>query len=153
MYDLTQNGVTWFSQAGASTLRVPVSVQVPVYGVSWGTHTTPAVMTAGARVPVNLTFTNTGSLLWEAAGPTPVRLSYHWLSGPCPGTSMVVWSGRRAALTADVPPGGTVSALLLEVDAPSVPGNYCLMYDVTQNGVTWFSQAGAAGLRIPVTVN
>jgi hypothetical protein len=66
---------------------------------------------------------------------------------------MVVWSGRRAALPADVPTGGTVSGLLLEVEAPSAPGDYCLMYDVTHNGVTWFSQAGAAGLRIPVTVN
>src|SRR3972149_2502434 len=74
----------------------------PVRGDS---HTPPAAMTAGTTPPVNVTFTNTGSLTWEAGGPNPVHLSYHWRNGACPGTSVSVWHGLRAALPADTPPG------------------------------------------------
>ncbi len=153
VYDVVREGVTWFSQQGASTLRVPVNVQVPVYGVSWGAHNTPGTMTANADVPVNVSFTNVGSLTWPAAGANPVRLSYHWLNGACPGGSIAVWNGRRAALPSDTATGGAVSGLPLLVRTPAAPGQYCLVYDLVREGVTWFSQQGAPVLRVPVTVN
>jgi hypothetical protein len=153
VYDMVQEGVAWFSQQGASTLRVPVNVQVPVYGVSWGSHNTPGTMSASGLVGVNVSFTNVGSMTWLSAGTNPVRLSYHWLNGPCPGGSAAVWNGRRAVLTGDVATGGTITGLVLQVEAPAATGQYCLVYDLVQEGVTWFSQAGAAGLRVPVIVN
>jgi hypothetical protein len=152
VYDLVREGVAWFSQQGASTLRVPVNVQVPVYGVSWGAHTTPASMAANGLTSVNVTFTNIGSLTWPAGTANPVRLSYHWLSGPCPGGAMSVWNGTRAALPGDIANGVSVSALPIQVQTPVAPGQYCLVYDLVHEGVAWFSQQGAATLRVPVTI-
>ncbi|MEX1253393.1 MAG: hypothetical protein WEE64_03550 [Dehalococcoidia bacterium] len=153
VYDLVQGASTWFSQQGAAALRVPVTVQEPPYAVSWGSHTTPGAMTASSQVPVTVTFTNTGSLVWPAAGGSAVQLSYHWSSGACPWGTTLVWNGPRAALTDNVTNGETVSALPIQVQAPSAPGQYCLVYDLVQGPSTWFSQQAAAVLRIPVTVN
>jgi hypothetical protein len=152
VYDLVREGVAWFSQQGAATLRVPVNVQVPVYGVSWGTHTTPASMAASGLTSVDVTFTNIGSLTWPSGTVSPVRLSYHWLSGSCPGGATSVWNGRRAALPGDIANGVSVPALPIQVQAPAAPGQYCLAYDLVHEGVAWFSQQGAATLRVPVTI-
>ncbi len=152
VYDLVREGVTWFSNQGASTRQVQVSVQAPVYGVNWGSHTTPANMGAGAITAASVSFTNTGSLLWQAAPPNAVRLSHHWRSGSCPGTSYVVWDGPRSNLPSNISPGGTVSSLSINVTAPSTPGSYCLVYDVVREGVTWFSNQGANVRRVDVNV-
>jgi hypothetical protein len=153
VYDMVQGTATWFSQQGASALRVPVTVQPAPYAVSWGAHTTPGEMTANSQVPVNVTFTNTGSLVWTATGDSAVQLSYHWASGPCPWGTTVVWNGPRVPLSNDVTSGETVSAKPITVTVPSAPGQYCLVYDLVQGASTWFSQQRAAALRVPVTVN
>jgi hypothetical protein len=62
----------------AWTIETPPT---PVYGVTWGAHTTPGTMPASGISTVAVSFTNTGTLTWDAAGGNPVRLSYHWKSG------------------------------------------------------------------------
>lgn len=151
VYDLVHEGVAWFSSLGAPTLSVTVTVSQPGFGVSWGTHNTPATMGLDADQTVAVSFTNTGSNTWDAGGPNPVRLSYHWRNGACPGTSIAVWDGRRAVLPANVASGGSVAALSLLLRTPAVAGSYCLQYDLVQEGITWFSSQGAATL--PVSVN
>jgi hypothetical protein len=151
-YDVVREGITWFSWKGANTLSKTVTVSAP-YRVTWGTDTTPTSMTKGTTVNVNLSFTNSGTLTWDDGGPNPVRLSYHWRSGACPGTANVVWDGLRTALPADVVPGGTVSNLSAQVKAPGTAGTYCLQYDVVREGITWFAWQGASMLSRTVTVN
>jgi hypothetical protein len=85
-------------------------------------------------------------------GPNAVRLAYHWRTGSCPGTSLVVWSALHTALTADVPAGGTVSGLAATVQAPLTAGTFCLEYDLIRENVTWFSWQRASTLQRTVSV-
>ncbi len=66
----------------------------------------PASAGAGTTITVPVTLTNTGTETWSAAGPAPVRLTYHWYDGA--GT-VIVWDGIRTLLAADVPPGMTAT--------------------------------------------
>ncbi len=153
VYDLVREGITWFSGQAASTLAVPVNVTAPTYAVTWGTHNTPGGMTASATSTTNVSFTNAGSLTWQAGGANPVHLSYHWRSGACPGGAVAVWDGRRAVLSGDVSPGSSVSSLAIDVLAPPTAGSYCLVYDLVREGITWFSSQGATTLNVAVTVS
>jgi len=110
-------------------------------------------MNTGATTSVNLSFTNTGSLTWLASGANPVRLSYHWRNGTCPGTSSAVFDGLRTSLPGDIATGGTVTNLAVSVKAPSTPGSYCLQYDLVREGITWFSTQGVATKQKTVTVS
>ncbi|HLG10855.1 MAG TPA: hypothetical protein VI876_03765, partial [Dehalococcoidia bacterium] len=152
VYDLVREGMTWFSTQGASTRQVQVNVQAPVYGVNWGSDSTPLSMGAGAVSPVSISFTNTGSLTWQMSPPNPVRLSYHWRSGACPGSATVVWDGPRSTLPSNISPGGTVTALNINVTAPPTAGSYCLVYDLVREGITWFSTQGGNVRRVDVNV-
>jgi hypothetical protein len=153
VYDMVKEGVTWFSTQGASTLTRTVTVQPGApYAVAWNGHATPSNIGAGDAVNATVSFRNIGSLTWSAGGSNPVRLSYHWRSGSCPGASNVIWDGRRAVLPGNVASGGSVNNLTIQLIAPSSPGTYCLVYDLVREGVTWFSTQGAATLRVTVTV-
>ena len=152
-YDLVREGITWFSTQGAQKLIRTVVVSTPQWGVIWNSQSTPSAMIAGQTEDVSLSFTNSGSAAWNAAGPNPVHISYHWRTGSCPGTGPAVWDGLRSVLTTDVAPAGSVSGLTASVRAPAAPGTYCLEYDIVKEGVTWFSTAGSPKLTRTVTVN
>jgi hypothetical protein len=116
---------TYVLQATASGVTTAVSGNLiitdpaAVYGVNWGGHNTPASMTAGATTQVALNLTNTGSLVWT---PGAVFVSYHWLSGACPGGPAYLWSGIRTSLPSQVGPGGSLSNLATSVQAPALAG-------------------------------
>ncbi|HWO72928.1 MAG TPA: hypothetical protein VNN21_05165, partial [Dehalococcoidia bacterium] len=157
VYDLVQEGVTWFSWQGAPTLNVNVTVAEPVasgspYSVAWGSMTAPSSMAVGLKQTVDATFTNTSGSTWPAGGSNPVRLSYHWRSGACPGSGVAVWDGLRTLLPSNVTAGQTVSGLAAQVQAPASAGTYCLVFDLVQEGVTWFSWQGAATKAFTVSV-
>jgi hypothetical protein len=152
VFDMVREGITWFSTQGAATRQKQVTVQAPIYSVNWGANSTPATMTAGTTSTISVSFTNTGSLTWNASGLNPVRLSYHWRTGACPGTSSAVWDGSRAVLPSDVPQSGVVNNLDISVTAPATPGTYCLVFDMVREGITWFSSQGANVRRFDVTV-
>jgi hypothetical protein len=148
-----REGIAWFSSKGAQALTKTVTVSSPQYQVTWGSDSTPSTMTAGATATVSLSFTNTGSSAWNAAGANPVRVSYHWRTGACPGSASAVWDGLRTVLTVDVAAGQAVSGATANVRAPATPGTYCLEYDIVKEGVAWFSWLGSAKLTRTVTVN
>jgi hypothetical protein len=152
-FDLVKEGVTWLSGQGGDVLSRTVSVSPSEYDVSWTGNNVPGSMKAGATQNVTLSFTNTGSSAWNASGANPVRLSYHWRKGSCPGAGTEVWDGIRTALTSDVNAGGSVSNLVAQVKAPSSAGTYCVQLDVVKEGVTWFSAQGADVLNSTVTVS
>ena len=125
----------------------------PPYAVVWQADDTPEAIDAGGSATVSLSFSNAGALTWPAGRAAPVRLSYHWLRGACPGAEAAVWYGGRTALTSDVAPGAEVTDLVMTVAAPATAGNFCLELDLVREGVTWFSSVAAATLKRTVSIN
>ncbi len=125
---------------------------VPAYGVSWGVDSAASSLVAGSINSESISFTNTGTLTWTSTGANQIRLAYHWRRGPCPGTSIAVWDSGHTSLPVDVPTGGTVSGLAFNLITPSTAGNYCLQYDLIQEGITWFSWNGAAMLKKTISI-
>ncbi|MHB8684514.1 MAG: S8 family peptidase, partial [Dehalococcoidia bacterium] len=124
----------------------------PAYGVTWGANPLPSTMARGATAQTLVSFTNSGSRAWPSGGANPVRFSYHWKTGACPGASTSAFDGQRTDLPADVAPGASVTNLMTTVQAPSTAGTYCLVYDLVQEGITWFSWQGAAVQAATITV-
>lgn len=144
--DLVHEGVTWFSAEGVATKTIRLVVTTG-YGVRYAAAHLPALLPGTvARVPVTLT--NTGAFTWTPSGSTPVQLSYHVLDQ---SGSVVVWEGKRAALLAGVAPDATAQ-VTLAIEAPGGAGTYAVRLDVVREGVTWFSDKGAAPIDLRLVV-
>ncbi len=138
--DLVREGVGWFSDLGTAPASLTVQVQSG-YNAGYGADTTPSSISTGATIPITIELFNTGSRPWPAAGTNPVTLSYHIYDA---SGGVVVWDGARGALPADVPPGGYATGTVNAV-APGYSGNFNLVLDLVQEGVTWFSVQGIPG--------
>ncbi len=79
----------------------------------------------------------------------PVFFSYHWLR---PDGGVVEYDGLRTPFPRALEPGGAVE-LTFRLAAPEAPGRYVLELDLVEEGVTWFSVAGVATVRIPFVVD
>lgn len=152
-FDLVKEGLTWFSSQGVATRNKTVIVAGSLYSVNWTSGTAPSSIAANSTISVPLSFTNTAAQAWPSGGGNPVRVSYHWKSGACPGTSTSVWDGLRTSLNGNVPTSGNVTNLSTSVKAPALPGTYCLQFDLVQEGLTWFSTQGGAMRTQTITVN
>ncbi|MBV9092536.1 MAG: O-antigen ligase family protein [Streptosporangiaceae bacterium] len=108
----------------------------------------PATLPARSQLHLPVTVQNLGPLTWTNAGPNRYTLSYHWL---LPSGKFAVFDGLRSRLPTSVAPDGrqAVSALL---QTPCAPGRYLLVWDMSQEGVTWFSLKSAVYRRIPVQI-
>ena len=136
--DLVREGVAWFSTLGSPLMDVPLRVSG-----AYGSVNAPDVMYAGAFGTASVQITNTTSSTWRAAGPTPMRLSYHVYRS---GGSLLVWDGERTTLPRDMPPGDSIY-LTAWLRAPSGTGDYVFAWDMVEEGVSWLSSRGIA----PVT--
>jgi hypothetical protein len=126
------------------------------YRLRWDTHTVPAVMPRGSATDVRIAFTNVGDVVWPdilagdpagRGGGYAVRLAYDWSAAPAPSDM----PARRVDLPRPVRPGETMT-LLVPLEAPDRPGEYCLTFGLVQELVTWFAAKGAPNLVVPVTV-
>ena len=143
--DLVQEGVTWFS-----TQRVPMlSLAIAVNGGYSATYQAgaSAQIVIGAASNAVVTVTNTGSRVWPAAGPTPVRLGSHLRDQ---NGKVLLWDGPRAPLGADVAPGA-VATVTLSLPQPPTAGAYVVELDLVQEGVLWFSSEGVATKALPAS--
>ena len=134
-FDLAQEGVAWFSAKGTPTGNVNVTV---CCSKQFGATYQPQIATlglSGAAATVPIAVTNTGNFIWNAAGPTPVHLGYHWTDA---AGKVVVWDGARSNLPADVAPGASTT-LQAQIQFPAAAGSYVLKWDLVQEGVSWFS--------------
>lgn len=137
-FDVVQEGVSWFSGKGVPTANVAVTVNGG-YGATYVVGATASSsLVLGAAISLPMTLTNTGSRVWPAAGPNPVRLSYHWVR---PDGSVLTWEGQRTLLAADVAPAESAT-VSLAVSPPAVLGPSTLRVDLVQEGLTWFSGEG-----------
>ena len=145
--DLVQEGLTWFSTAGAPAATVTVALTSGLAASYAPTASAQSTFLVGAN-PFSVSVANTGTVTWPAAGPTPVHLSYHWLS---PAGEVLIWDGARGTLPTDVAPGQSAVVAIPIVSPPAV-GPYTLRLDLVQEGLTWFSAQGVAARDLAITV-
>ena len=109
----------------------------------------PSVMHPGEKANIRFKVKNLGDAIWPAVGTKDFRyqvnLGNRWFSGGTPAED------NRAAMKADLPPGGEVE-MTLTVNAPRAPGEYTLEIDMVHEGVTWFKEKGARPLELRVRV-
>jgi hypothetical protein len=77
-----------------------------------------------------------------------VFASYHWLASD---RRVVEYDGIRTPLPYTLGPGQSCRAAV-RVRPPAAAGRYVLEIDLVEEGVTWFSAAGAPPLRLPAAV-
>jgi hypothetical protein len=119
------------------------------YDVEYGNYEGPTEVAASTIFPVALTVTNRSWRPWSSQGATsPVLASYHWLTAD---GAMVIEDGRRSPLPRPLLPGERL-AMTMTIEAPRRHGSYTLAVDLVEEGVTWFSGAGASMLRAKVAV-
>jgi hypothetical protein len=114
------------------------------YDVDYVSLDAPASAAAATTMLCALTLVNRS---WRAWAP-PILASYHWLD---PKGAVVVQDGARTPLPRPVAPGDTCE-MTLRVETPLKPGRYLLAVDLVEEGVTWFSEAGAPLLRHAVKI-
>lgn len=109
----------------------------------------PSVMRPGEKVDIRFKVKNLGDSTWPAVGTKDFRyqmnMGNRWISS---GANV---EDNRAAMKADLPPGGETE-MMLAVTAPQTPGEYTLEIDMVHEGVTWFKERGARPLRLGVRV-
>jgi hypothetical protein len=109
----------------------------------------PSVMHPGDKADIHFKVKNIGSETWPAVGTKDFRyqinMGNRWIAN---GTSA---EDNRAAMKADLPPGGEAE-MSLAVNAPQTPGDYMLEIDMVHEGVTWFKERGARPLQLRVRV-
>ncbi len=148
-WDMIQDSMP-FSQNGAQVKNDTVSVAL--YGEKFSPLSLPSTLTPGAAIQAQVSVQNTGALTWPASGSNSVTLGYTWLDSnghvvsPAPGDAL--W--QAGILPNDVSPGETVSIPLI-LHTPVLAGNYSLVLDCQQQGVSFASQ-GATPLRMEVAI-
>lgn len=126
------------------------------FHVEWVGHDVPAAMRAGARTRVAVTFKNVSALPWPDPDSTSyeppqsgaVRLTYRWQQGTAPPLG---WGGRADLHRLLMP--GQAATLSLAVNAPRVPGDYQITFDLVQEMAVFFGDKGATRLVVPVRVD
>ncbi|HEU5288848.1 MAG TPA: hypothetical protein VFV20_10625, partial [Candidatus Limnocylindria bacterium] len=144
--DLFREGIGWFSLRGVRPADVEVTIEAP-HAAAYGPLTASVWLTLPSAAPLVVTLKNTGTTAWEAGGPNPVRLSYHWMRNG----QLALWDGARAALAKDVLPGETV-IVELPVIPPEGLSAHTLRLDLVKEGVRWFSDEGVATRDVSYTV-
>ncbi|HKC90760.1 MAG TPA: hypothetical protein VKE23_05480, partial [Candidatus Limnocylindria bacterium] len=133
--DLVREGRFWFADVGSS---VATQLEGAPSGLAPQLISGPVAYTTELRPSETRVFSfrvhNSGTRTWTAAGPNPVRLSYHLYRAT---DGVAVWDGARAALPRDVAPGEEV-IIDLRLTAPSARGAYIVNYDFVWEGVAWF---------------
>jgi hypothetical protein len=100
----------------------------------------PASAVAGALIGIPVTVQNTGNEIWNAAGPGPVLLTYHWETAD---GAIRVWEGIRTSFGTDVPPGES-RTVTTTVQVPAQAGAYGVRFHLVKEGVIWFPRQSAA---------
>ena len=117
------------------------------YRVSWEGHAFPPNVAASSKTMARVVFRNAGTAVWRGS----VHAVRYFVPEGAP-----LKEGRDAAprlrLERPVAPGQAVTLERFEVQAPSAPGRYFLVFDLVNENVAWFSDRGAPPLPVPVRV-
>ncbi len=153
VWDLVEEGITWFEDRDSPPLEKEIEVTPPPYGVEWLAPTMidwPERVAPGQTLKLRFRLRNSGAKTWEAFGLRPVHLAYHWFT---PGGNLAGdWNTFRSSLPHDVEPGQEAILPEVVIRAPSTSGDYVLRCDLVEEGVAWFSKEGAAPLEVGIQV-
>ena len=122
-FDLRQGGQVWFHELGAQPFEMPVQVGVP-YSYAMDVPAPPMVMVPGQFYTMDVRLTNSGSETWQGTGSVMLTSRWKDTSG-----AFVDANPLFTPLPTDVAPGETLT-LSAKVQAPSVNGQYELMFDL-----------------------
>lgn len=154
-WDLAHEGVTWFSQQGVETFDRVIRVYTPIpdYAVKWVNLflDVRGSLEPNETVTGTVTVQNIGAKTWRAVDEAPVRLGYHWYDANGDVVELTAYPGNFP-LRQDVPPQGLATFENVVVRAPIPQAKYKLAFDLAQEGVTWFSAAGAKTFDAQVAV-
>jgi hypothetical protein len=92
-------------------------------------------LAAGRAVPITVSLTNKGALLWSSDLAQPINLGYRWYRAADERRSSIEF---RWPFDTEVRPGDTVTMTVM-IQTPDEPGAYRLEWDVIQEDVIWFS--------------
>jgi len=134
-------------RARVAGVRPDVPVQGP-YDARYDKYEGPASGVAGEIFAASIVVSNSGWETWTSTGDSPFHVGYRWLDKD---GREVAHEGLRAVLPSAVAPGGS-RAVAIRIKCPDAPGRYTLAVEMVREGVTWFSEAGVAPLRIPFRV-
>jgi len=99
-----------------------------------------------------ITVKNISTVIWPAKGMSDgkfqINVGNHWLDKK--GVP-VTYDQARMPLPYDIKPGESVQ-YSIEVKAPSIPGEYKLVFDMVQEAVNWFADKGSSVLSYDVVV-
>lgn len=154
-WDLAHEAMTWFSQKGVETYDQVIQVYTPIpdYAIKWINLflDVRGALEPNETITGTVTVQNVGAKTWNASGEAPVKLGYHWYDADNNPITLAAYPGNFA-LREDVPPQGMATFENVVVRAPVPQGKYKLAFDLVQEGVTWFSAAGAKPFEAQVSV-
>jgi SAM-dependent methyltransferase len=119
------------------------------YDVEYDAFEGPAEAKTGTIIQGAVSVVNRSWRVWDSlAEDGPVLISYHWLDAR---GRTIVEDGLRSPLPRPIPPGDSCR-ITLRIRCPEAPGRYTLAVDLVHEHITWFSQAGAPPLGIPLRI-
>ncbi|HEV2010920.1 MAG TPA: S8 family serine peptidase, partial [Candidatus Limnocylindria bacterium] len=119
------------------------------YSGAYDASALPAKGTIAAPLTGQVKVTNASRFAWNATGPDPVRLGYHWVDL---ANNIIVWDGQRSPLPADLPAGGSTT-VAVTIATPAKPGTFILQLDLVREGIAWFSSNGVAAASVTVAIS
>ncbi len=130
---------------------VPFSSATPIQGAYDARYTSidvPSSLPSRTELTLEVALENMSWRDWSSQSSPPVFISYHWLGSD---RSLVEFDGMRTPLPHTVRAGESCRAAV-RVRTPARAGRYFLEIDLVEEGVTWFSAAGAPPFRVSVMV-
>jgi hypothetical protein len=151
-WDMIEQPDTWFWKRGSPRegIHIQVGDHPSEYKVAWLDYSVPETMPADTVTTTSFKLKNESSKSWSAEGPNPVHLAYHWFTPN--GQLAGCWETFRTSLPDDVSPGSEVNLSNVVLKSPATPGQYVLRWDLVEEGVAWFSKAGATPLEMTIQV-
>jgi hypothetical protein len=133
----------------AITTEMPAGLPVKgAYDASYANYDGPATAPAGQVFSAAVEIKNLGWQTWPNAGDTPVHLTCRWLDHR---THTIVHESLRNPLPAPMTPSSS-RVIPMRIQCPDKPGKYVLSIELVHEGVTWFSEAGVAPMRMRFSV-
>jgi len=118
------------------------------YDAAYANYDGPITGAAGQVFSAAIEIANRGWQTWPNTGDAPVHLTCRWLD---PRTHSNVGEGLRNPLPAPMAPGSS-RVIPMRIQCPDKAGKYMLSIELVHEGVTWFSDAGVAPMRMRFTV-
>jgi SAM-dependent methyltransferase len=167
--DLVDEGVAWFEDCGSATAAADLAVvpaeEEPLFespfpdrleaGISLETLALPE--RPGGELRAAVTVRNRGNTLWLMKSPEGDPPAFGGGYVRCglqlrdDERRLLDLNYGRLSLPADLAPGDE-AILAAAVPVPEKPGRYCLVFDMVDERICWFADAGSSPASLEFTV-